>query len=110
MSKTILCQVPRAEHPYYVQDIDLNLYSIEELCCYIDQNLALVDLRFFGESLQAWLREELGLGGLADRLRRFTVMNLAVRLPDEGASPAVKFYLCPVDTHYLYFAASQRRS
>lgn len=69
MSKTILCQVPRAKHPYYVQDIDLNLYSIEELCCYIDQNLALVDLRFFGESLQAWLREELGLGGLADRLR-----------------------------------------
>ena len=69
MSRTILCQVPRAEHPYYIQDIDLNLYSIEELCTYMDQNLALVDISFFGESLQAWLREELGLAGLADRLR-----------------------------------------
>lgn len=34
MSGYILCQLKRAEIPYYIENISTNIYSIEELCYY----------------------------------------------------------------------------
>ncbi len=59
MSMAVLCQVKRAEHPFYIRDIDLNIYSIEELCYFADHNLALVEEDFFDDALIGWIGEEL---------------------------------------------------
>ena len=34
MSGYILCQVKKAEKPFYIENISTNIYSIEELCYY----------------------------------------------------------------------------
>lgn len=67
-SKIILCQVKRADEPYYMEDINRYLYSIEELCWFIDHNLALVDDGFFDTTLTDWIRHALQLPELADRM------------------------------------------
>ena len=59
MSMAVLCQVKRADQPFYIRDIDLNIYSIEELCYFVDHNLALVEEDFFDDSLIGWIGEEL---------------------------------------------------
>ena len=69
-SKIILCQVKRADEPYYIEDINRYLYSIEELCWFVDHNLALVDDAFFDTTLTDWIRGELQLPDLADRMDR----------------------------------------
>lgn len=69
MSGYILCQTKKAEHPYFVENISTNIYSIEELCYYLYHNLYLVDSSIINEGLCAWLETELGLGKLAAKLR-----------------------------------------
>ena len=43
MSGYILCQTKKAEHPYFITNISMNIYSIEELCYYLYHNLYLAD-------------------------------------------------------------------
>lgn len=69
MSGYILCQTKRAERPYYIENISTNVYSIEELCYYLYHNLYLIDQTIMNEELCTWIQDELGLSGLAVRLR-----------------------------------------
>lgn len=59
MSGYILCQVKKAEKPFYIENISTNIYSIEELCYYLYNNLYLVDSSLISSKLCAWLEEEL---------------------------------------------------
>ena len=68
MGSYILCPVKRAENPYYIESIGLNIYSIEELCYYICQNLPLLDATILNERLAEWFKEELKLRRLAQKL------------------------------------------
>lgn len=68
MSKYILCQVKRAELPYYIENISTNIYSIEELCFYFYHNIYLLDETIINEELCFWIRDELGLKKLAQKL------------------------------------------
>ena len=43
MSGYVLCQVKKAERPYYIENISTNIYSIEELCFYLYNNIYLLD-------------------------------------------------------------------
>lgn len=70
MSTTILCQVARAENPYYLEDVDMHIHSIEELCYYLQNHLPLVDLSFFSMHLLDWIEGELGAARLAQVLHR----------------------------------------
>jgi hypothetical protein len=70
MSEVILCQVPRAEQPFYAEDIDLKLYSIEELCYFMQGHPALLDRDFFGPAMTDWLGGELRLHRLAETLEK----------------------------------------
>jgi tetratricopeptide (TPR) repeat protein len=69
MSSYILCQTKKAENPYYVENISTNIYTIEELCYYLYQNLYLLDQTIFNEELCSWLAEELDLTKLAGKIR-----------------------------------------
>ena len=68
MSKYILCQVKKAELPYYIENISTNIYSIEELCFYFYHNIYLLDETIINEELCFWIRDELGLRKLAQRM------------------------------------------
>lgn len=69
MSGYILCQVKRAENPYFIENISTNIYSMEELCYYLYHNLYLIDETIVNEGLCRWIQEELELPKLAARLR-----------------------------------------
>ncbi len=68
MSGYILCQVKRANMPYYIENISTNIYSMEELCFYLYHNIYLLDDTILNEELCFWIRDELGLKRLAQKL------------------------------------------
>jgi tetratricopeptide (TPR) repeat protein len=70
MGSYILCQVRRAENPFFIESVSLNIYSIEELCFFICRNLPLLDESMFNETLADWLEEELHLRRLSQKLRQ----------------------------------------
>lgn len=43
MSGYILCPDKKAQRPYFIENISMNIYSIEELCYYLYHNLYLAD-------------------------------------------------------------------
>ncbi len=70
MGIAVLCQIPRAKEPWYLENIGLNIYSAEELGYFICNNLSLVDESVVCEGLVSWIRDELGQGQLAAKLSR----------------------------------------
>ncbi len=68
MSGYVLCRVPMASVPYYIQNIGTNIYSIEELCYYLYRDLYLVDDSLMNAGLCKWIGRELGMKELARRL------------------------------------------
>lgn len=69
MSKVWICREKTAEVPFWVEEQKINLYSLEELCYYLYQNVEVLEEDFFEERLLAWLERELKLTGLCERLR-----------------------------------------
>ncbi len=69
MSGYILCQIKRAGQPFFLKNIQVNIFSIEELCYFLYHNLSLADESVFNEELCFWISSELGLVGLGQRLR-----------------------------------------
>jgi tetratricopeptide (TPR) repeat protein len=70
MGGYILCQVKKAQMPYYIESISTNIYTIEELCYYLHHNIYLLDDTIINEQLCDWIRKELGLEKLYHKLYR----------------------------------------
>ncbi len=60
MGELILCKKPIAAVPYYIEDASLNVYSIEELCYYIANNVYLIGAEFMCIELCNWIGREVG--------------------------------------------------
>ena len=56
MGTLLLCSHGLASAPYYLESMALNIYSIEELCYYLKQNIDLVEPSFMDEELIDWIR------------------------------------------------------
>ncbi len=69
MGSYILCRVKRTEKPFYIENIGINIYSIEELCYYLYHNIYLIDGTLINEELADWIGKDLGLPLLAAKLR-----------------------------------------
>lgn len=69
MGSLILCHDKRAKQPYEISRIHLRIYTIEELCYYVCNNLYLIDHTVMNRQLCEWISSELGLHKLADKLR-----------------------------------------
>lgn len=69
MGELILCCGGIAALPYYIEDADLNIYSLEELCYYIENFPDRLDMDFWNEELCQWFARELSLSGLAAKIR-----------------------------------------
>ena len=63
-----LCRARAAKHPFYIESIDTNIYTIEELCFYFWQNVCLLDESILNKKLCKWIGEELGMEKLSRRL------------------------------------------
>jgi tetratricopeptide (TPR) repeat protein len=68
MESLILCHPKHAVHPYDVTRIHRKIYTLEELCYYLCNNLYLVDYTIMNEQLCRWLEEELEMKELSDKL------------------------------------------
>ncbi|WP_343210583.1 hypothetical protein [Anaerolentibacter hominis] len=69
MGKVILCSGPIAKQPYFFKPINRNVYTLEELCYGIYQNIYVMEADSFDETLFSWLERELKEDKLAARLR-----------------------------------------
>lgn len=68
MGKLILCEKPLAALPYYIENLSLNIYSAEELCYYIENNVYLLEQDFMDDELTEWIGKELHERKLAEKL------------------------------------------
>jgi len=70
VGRLLLCG-KEAENPYEVEELDLRLYTIEELCYYIYHNVPLLKDDFIDDRLVGFIRRELQLPDMADKIVRF---------------------------------------
>ena len=59
-----------AGQPFFIQSIGINLWSVEELCWFLEHHPALIDETIIGTKLTRWLSEEFGLTEMALRMER----------------------------------------
>lgn len=69
MGSLILCHEQKANQPYEIARIHKKIYTIEELCYYISNNLYLIDYTLINKQLCEWIMEELEMDTLARELR-----------------------------------------
>lgn len=69
MGNLILCHKKHAVTPYEVTRIHRKIYTLEELCYYLCNNIYLIDYTIMNEQLCRWMDEELELKELAQTLR-----------------------------------------
>ncbi len=68
MGSLILCHDRKAKQPYEINRIHLRIFTIEELCYYVCNNLYLIDHTFMNRRLCDWIGKELGLRELSAQL------------------------------------------
>ena len=88
----ILCQGKRAETPFYIEAVGVNIYSAEELCYYFCTDYPLLDRSILNENLVEWLYGELKLRRLARKLSAVLEQDFKI---GEFVIPVLKeiFYL-----------------
>lgn len=64
-----LIENKKAITPFYHEQITVHIYTLEELCFYLEKNIYLIDKSWFGENLFLWLEQELDLYELTASLR-----------------------------------------
>ena len=70
MGKVIICSGRLAGKPFVPDGTDKRLYSIEEICHYVNNNVYSIDMKFFSHHLTDYIKEELKLPAVADKLKR----------------------------------------
>lgn len=69
----------QSNKPYYVQAIDQNVYSLEEINYFLYNHMNLVYRDFFSEDLYDYMETELDAGDMAEELRRMDAQEASVR-------------------------------
>ena len=78
MGSLILCNKKRAKQPYEISRIHIRIYTIEELCYYISNNLYLIDYTIMNRRLCNWIDDELSMTDLAEKLRLMLDQNASL--------------------------------
>lgn len=78
MGSLILCHKKKAKHPYEITRIHKKIYTIEELCYYLCNNLYLIDYTIMNEQLCKWVKRELGLDELSEGMVDLIRNNVTV--------------------------------
>ena len=96
MGEILLCNEPIAALPYYIEGISWNVYSLEELCYYIENNPYLIEKDFMTEELCTWIGKEVKNLKLAEQLR--DIMRMDGLLSEFVLALLVECGYCPRDT------------
>ena len=94
-----LCTVKQAENPYYIKSVGIRIWSIEELCFFLHNNIWLIDKTIVDEKLVEWIRDELELKPLARKLAD------ALERPDSDVS----YFIMPIFAQTGYLNAYEQR-
>jgi tetratricopeptide (TPR) repeat protein len=70
MGKIILCSGIRTKRPYAFAPTGIRIYSIEELCYYLYNNVYSIEEGMFSDSFIDWIGTELKLTDRADKLKQ----------------------------------------
>lgn len=92
MERIILCDTKQAKWPYHFVITGIDIFSYEELCFYIEQNLPLFYPDFLDEPLLLWIETEIGMEGLANKLRSMKQSGISTRKQIMAILEAGKFY------------------
>ena len=89
MGSLVLCHKKKAKHPYEISRIHKKVYTIEELCYYLCNNLYLIDYTIMNEQLCHWIADELELPEMASSLINLlrkpgTVEEFVLKVLDEA--------------------------
>ncbi len=68
MGELILCKQSIAANPFFLEELTLNIYSLEELSYYISENVYLLNDDFISVELCNWIGRELGQKDLQKQL------------------------------------------
>lgn len=68
MGKVLLCVGKYAKNPYFVEKVYINVYSIEEFCYCMIQNIHMIDREIMDTRLIDWVSGECGLLELGEQL------------------------------------------
>lgn len=79
MGKLILCAGKKAKKPYWMPLGNVRLYTVEELCYYLYHNIYAVKEDMFCPELIEWVREELELPKLAEKLEVLAEQNYSMK-------------------------------
>lgn len=90
MGKLIICSGKQATRPYEIKLTNTKIYSIEELCYYLYENIDVINEDFFDEELPVWMAEELELTERAQKLQELILNHT-------GIKDLVVFILCSSD-------------
>ena len=96
MGELLLCKEPIAAMPYYIEGISWNVYSLEELCYYVENNIYLLERDFMTEELCTWIGKEVKNIILAEKLR--DIMRANGKLSEFVKILLEECAYCPKDT------------
>ncbi len=69
MARVILCETNVAKTSYIFPNTKIEVFSYEELCYYIYNNVALISEEYIGKKLLQWIEQEIAMPELAMKLR-----------------------------------------
>lgn len=69
MARVILCETKTATTSYIFPNTKIEVFSYEELCYYIYNNVALISEEYVGKKMFDWIEKELEMAELALKLR-----------------------------------------
>lgn len=79
MGKVILCTGKTAAQPYVLRGIGIGVWSIEELCYCIRQNLDMIDVNALDRDVAVFIRDELGLSERGKLLEQLILQRAPVK-------------------------------
>lgn len=80
MGELIYCSRPIAANPYYLEELSVNIYSLEEMSYFIFHNVYLINSDFMSIDLTRWIGRELDLKELSESLYSMITDNAPLHL------------------------------
>ena len=80
MGELIFCRKPIAANPYYIDEVSLNIYSLEEMSYFIYHNPYLINSSFMNMELCNWIQREQNEPELARQLKELISQSAPLSL------------------------------
>lgn len=102
MTRLILCSGKRAKTPYHFKMTGVTIYSIEELCYYLYENIYMVTEELFTQGLCEFMEKELGLTERATKLKDMIRVHASLKDMVTCVLCSCDYYMEPEIKHILH--------